>query len=312
MYNTSLIMEKKYMRVLVTGGTGFVGSNLSKKLVELGHDVTITGSSTECKVNGVKKLDIHLTGINWDVVREQEVIFHQAANNDTTDMNKNEMFRANVTAPMTLVKEAVKGKCKQFIYASSTAVYGDSTAPYIESTTKTNPLNPYAESKLAFEQSITSFAKRHPELNTVGLRYCNVYGFGESHKGKRASMIHQMIKTLHRSFDFVKLFKDGEQKRDWIFVEDVVKANLLAMEYKGNGIFNCGSGQATTFNKLVEIICGFKDSIDLPIKYIDNPYRGAYQSYTECDLTLIKKELGFEPDYNIEKGIKELLSRERV
>lgn len=303
------------MKILVTGGTGFIGSNLVKELVNQGHDVTITGTNGEHRPEGIKKfLHLHLCGIDWRVVQEQDVVFHQAANNNTLDEDRNEMNRANFYSSVDLFRAAVKeGNCKKFIFASSTAVYGDAPAPYVEEETEPNPLNAYASSKLQFERYAMIKAKECTHAQVTGFRYCNVYGPGEQHKGKRASMIWQMIDgILHNKPP--TLFKDGEQKRDWIYVDDIVRANIMAMNKDvPSGLFNCGSGNAVSFNALAYTITSQMNSKkQLPrflneINYIDNPYEDAYQSHTECDMTKTKEVLGFEPQYSTLTGVKRFL-----
>ncbi|MHA1950110.1 MAG: NAD-dependent epimerase/dehydratase family protein [Candidatus Thorarchaeota archaeon] len=290
------------MKALVTGGSGFVGSNLARELVNLGHEVTITGNSSERKVEGVKTLHLSFAGLDWNKIKDIDVLFHQAANNDTLDNNEHQMMIENVYSPLKLFKHAYRNGCRRFVYASSTAVYGNSPAPYIESETQIEPLNAYAKSKQYFDDFAMLFSKAK-DVKVVGLRYCNVYGPGEGHKGRRASMIYQLAKKMLTK-ESPKLFRDGEQKRDWIYVKDVVKANLLAAKYDGSGIFNCGTGVATSFNNLVKYIDQDIGILRIKPEYIDNPYEKAFQNFTQCDMSLAKKELGFTPDYDIRRGIK--------
>jgi len=292
-----------FMRTLVTGGTGFIGSNIALELIKQGHDVLITGNDSERQIKGVKKyLQPSFVGLNFDSIGKIDVLFHQAAINDTTNMDKTEMFRANVDSSKKLFEYVIKNGCKQIVYASSTAIYGDSPAPYKENKTLLNPLNPYAESKIALENVAKGFNKKYPHVVFVGLRYCNVYGPGENIKGKRATMIYQLAHQM--KLGNPKIFRDGEQKRDYIYVKDVVKANLLASRTKESCIVNCGYGKATTFNELIIILNRILGTNIKP-EYIDNPYVGKYQEYTECNMSLAKKITGFAPEFDIEKGIEE-------
>ena len=293
------------MKILVTGGTGFCGSHIAKNLYDLGHDVCVTGTQTEHDLN-LRILNHHLTGINWSLLKNIDVVFHQAANNDTLFEDKEEMFLANVHAPIELFKRLYKNGCKKFIYASSTAVYGNSTCPYKEEV-GINPLNVYAESKAEFDKFAMDFSK-NKNISVIGLRYCNVYGPGECHKKRRSSKIGQMIRNVFNQ-EPIPLFKSGEQKRDWIYIKDVVKANMAGMDYNGSGIFNCATGVATSFNQLVEII---KEKAPMPpsvvkIEYIDNPHESTYQNHTQCDISKLKSEL-YKPQYDIEKGIEEYMN----
>lgn len=293
--------------VLITGATGFVGAALCERLFKDGHQIYAVGSDLENKPPCHKFLPLNLSGFAYDVLPNIDVCFHQAANNSTTDKDKENMIRANVTDPINLFFSLAHNKnCKQFIYASSSAIYGKLPIPHMEDG-KTQPLNPYAESKLQFESLATQFAKDY-NIKTVGLRYTNVFGPGESHKGKRASMIHQLFHTIW-SGGFPVLFTDGTQKRDWVFIDDVVEANLKAMEYEGSGVFNVGSGENITFNEIIEVL-DLELFADFPPLYMDCPFPEAYQDETLADLTKIKKELGYSPKYGIKEGIKEFVRRQ--
>jgi len=292
------------MKILVTGGTGFVGSNLVKSLVDE-HEVTVVGCQTECKIPGIKKfLQLSLEGIDWRHVYGQDICFHQAANNDTLDEDQDEMWRANVYGPIKLFTTMASGGCKKFVYASSTAVYGNSPAPYVVGETAKEPLNAYGRSKKAFDEFAMKFAETK-KVDVIGLRYCNIYGVGEEHKGHRRSYITQLIEQIAKGK--AKLFKDGEQKRDWIYIKDVVAANLAAARYEGSGIFNIGTGQPVTFNELVKIIGG--DSCEAI--YVDNPKEAAYQNHTECDISATKKELGWSPKFHVQEGINDFVNELR-
>lgn len=292
------------MRILITGASGFVGSNLLKALIKNNHEITVvTSVGVENPIpNGINKVCyLGLEGLNWEYVHGQDIVIHQAANNDTLFNDKKEMYRANVFGPMKLFNEAFIGGCKNFIYASSTAVYGNQPAPFIENETSMDPLNLYGRSKAEFDNFALNFALEK-EVNVIGLRYCNIYGPGESHKGKRASMIYQLIQEINKTGK-ATLFKDGEQKRDWIYIDDVVNANIGAMntllEKNISGIYNCGTGISTTFNQIVKLIDN-----DAEINYISNPYEESFQNHTECNIKKMREELNFSPHFNVELGIK--------
>lgn len=297
------------MKILVTGGSGFVGKNLTEALVQAGHSVTIVSTGAEPQIKGVDDvLYMGLDGIDWNCVANQDVVFHQMANNDTRCQSIREMFAANVTGPIKLFNIAYNGGCRNFVYASSTAVYGNSPAPYIEDITELKPLTVYGESKRAFDQFAMHFAEEK-KVNITGLRYCNIYGPGEGHKGKRMSMIGQVARNMMNLIR-PKLFKDGEQKRDWCYVADIVQANLLAMNRsKGSygEIYNIGSGAASTFNKIIELLNQkfklFDHHYDLSTEYIDCPFQSEYQDFTLCCIEKAKRDLGYLPAYDLEQGI---------
>lgn len=294
------------MKILVTGASGFIGSNIVQSLVK-NHEVIAIGSRSENKVRGVKLfVSTHLQGIDWDRIPPVEAVIHQAANNDTLCQDEQEIMRSNVGDTKLLMEKTHEKGCKKFICASSTAVYGNEPAPYKEEDTKCNPLNLYGKSKVAMEQLGKEFAEKS-DMVFIALRYCNVYGPGESHKGHRASMIYQLIKQMMAKKS-PKLFKHGEQKRDWVHVTDVVRANLSALQYSQSNVFNCGSGHAYTFKQLVNWI---NDELGeswpqfriIPT-FIDNPNEAAYQTHTECDMEKAKRELNFIPEIDTKEGVR--------
>lgn len=298
------------MRILVTGGTGFIGSNLAMELQQQGHEVLITGNATEQNLTDFKGkiLEPSLCGIDWDAIGKVDVLYHQAANNVTTCLDEDEMMLANFKAPKQLFEYVISKGCKRIVYASSTAVYGDAPAPYKEDI-KPNPLNPYAVSKLKLDEFAMKKAEENPGVTIVGLRYCNVYGPAENHKGKRASMIYQLAQQMKTGNP--RLFKFGEQKRDYIYVKDVVRANILASQAKESCVVNCGYGAATTFNDIVRILNDVL-GINREIEYFNNPFEDRYQDYTECDMDLAKEKTGFVPEYDVERGIKDYFDSSRL
>lgn len=304
------------MKILVTGGFGFVGRNLTERLVKEGHEVTVVASGSEPKVPGVKKiLYMTMEGIHWPEVYGKDVVFHQMANNDTLCNDEHEMLRANLYGPIKLFCCAADGGCKKFVYASSTAVYGNAPVPFTEET-PIDPLNAYAKSKVHFDQFAERFAKEKG-VSITALRYCNVYGPGEDRKGKRMSMIGQLIRQMMAKKQPV-LFRDGKQKRDWVHVKDVVEANILASQISQRehpwSVYNIGSGASISFNEIVSHIgaytlVGIKDySEDKGIKYIDCPFPVKYQQETLCDIEKARRELGFSPSFDIRSGIEDYIT----
>lgn len=289
------------MRCLVTGGTGFVCSNIALALQEQGHEVLITGNESEQPVPQFigKCLYPGFLGIDFDAIGKIDVLFHQAAINGTRVSDEKEIMRANYYASKRLFEYVLENGCKKIIYATSTAVYGNNPAPYKEND-RLNPQTPYAESKVLLEEYATALANSNQDVTLVGLRYCNIYGPRENHKGTRATMIYQFAQQMLKGNP--KLFKYGEQKRDYIYVKDVVQANLLAAASDSSCIVNCGSGKATSFNKLVSMLNALLGIARTP-EFIDNPFVESYQDYTECDMTMARERIRFVPAYSIEEGL---------
>lgn len=296
------------MRILVTGASGFVGKRLANQLALKGHQVTAVATS-EVGLNGMYKIvNPGLFGMDVGHLYYNEVIFHQAANNDTMSTNMEDMWKANVSEPVQMLYIAKHGACKKFIYASSTAVYGNIPAPHTEGS-PLNPLNVYARTKAHFDDCAMNFAKDNPHMTIIGLRYCNVYGPGEQHKGKRMSMIGQMLYKL-KGGGKIELFEDGLQRRDWCYITDVVDANLLAMQSDKSDIYNIGSGSCITFNRIAMTLIQHLTPQDTPwtdyLSYIKNPSPETYQNHTECVIKKARTQLGYEPKYyDIIDGINE-------
>lgn len=285
------------MRAIVSGGTGFIGNALSKKLLSLGWEVLITGRAKEQSPN-CKILGYNFHDLNWENIGSIDVLFHQAAISDTTVSDYESYIRINFEYPKLLFQQAISNGVKHIVYASSCAVYGDVQIPFREDR-DANPLNWYGKSKLMFDEWMKKLIA--PEVSIVGLRYSNVYGFGEDHKGKSASQVYQ-IGCQMKMGNRPKLFKWGEQYRDFVHIDDVVRANLLAAESEFQDVFNVGYGEPHTFNYIVETANKILGTQQTP-EYIDNPWGGAYQSFTSCDLSKSNFFLKFHPEISLEEGM---------
>ncbi|OQA91452.1 MAG: ADP-L-glycero-D-manno-heptose-6-epimerase [Elusimicrobia bacterium ADurb.Bin231] len=301
------------MKILITGGAGFIGSNLALELSEKGHQVTVLDNLFSGKKENLKgftgkfiEADINVINLSEEFGdAEFDVISHQAAITDTTFSDDKEMLRANVGG-FQKVLEFAAGKDAAIVYASSASTYGRGKSPMKEEDIP-NPLNAYAESKSIMDV-MAKQSSASGKLNIVGLRYFNVYGPREFYKGNSSSMIYQLYKQM-KSGANPRIFKYGEQERDFVYVKDVVQANLSAISYalrKKSGIFNVGVGKSASFNKLIEEL-NRNMRRELKPNYFDNPY-GFYQNVTCADMSLTMKELGFHAIYDIEKGIKDYVA----
>jgi len=299
--------RKKY---LVTGGAGFIGSNIAKTLEAQGHEVTVLDDFTK---NGHFK---NLIGFKGDVITADlfqyipsdmyfDAIFHEAAITDTTVMDQKAMMEQNVEAFKNLLAFAAENEIKKVIYASSAATYGNGPVPNVE-TQPTHPENVYGFSKVIMDNVARQFADNNNDMTIIGLRYFNVYGPGEYFKGKMASMVYQLYNQMKEG-KHPRVFKNGEQQRDFVYVKDIVKINLCALNNgKETGVYNAATGVPRDYNDIIR--CLNKEmGTNLEPEYIDNPYP-FFQLKTQADITKSKEKLGYEPDYSLEAGIADYVS----
>ena len=307
--------------IIVTGGAGFIGSNIVKGLNERGReDVLIVDNLTNMvkfkNIQGLKALD-YMDKQNFiDAIKNGkfddaniEVIFHEGACSDTMEYNGKYMMENNFEYTKTLMHFALKKKI-QLIYASSASTYGSGKHGFSEKPACEEALNVYAFSKLFFDNYVRRYFDK-AESQIVGLRYFNVYGPQENHKGKMASMIFQMFNQW-RAEGKVKLFEgfdgygNGEQTRDFIYVKDVVKVNFFFWDHPElKGIYNCGTGHAHTFNTLAQGVLKYFGSGELEYVPFPEVLKGKYQSFTEADSSKLLAA-GYDGGFtNIEEAIAE-------
>lgn len=298
-------------KLLITGGAGFIGSNLVKTIAARWPDAEIC--VLDAFVNGHFKNLIGYQGelIAGDLTDEKilkqlknrpfDVIFHQGAITDTTVSDQKKMIEVNTNSFSFLLDLASLNQAT-LVYASSAAVYGNSPSPNRVGKGEI-PENVYGYSKYLMDEMTRLYLKKYPDLqhNIVGLRYFNVYGPGEYYKGKMASMILQLALKMRKNIT-PRLFKFGDQRRDFVFVDDIVQANLKAATAGVSGIFNAGSGVSRTFNDIVAILNEALGT-DYYIEYFDNPY-AFYQNNTCADIQESRDKLGYSPNYTLEKGIQ--------
>ena len=234
-----------------------------------------------------------------------DAIFHEAAITDTTVMDQKAMMEQNVEAFKNLLSFAAENEIKKVIYASSAATYGNGPVPNVE-TQPTHPENVYGFSKVIMDNVARQFSADNNDMAIIGLRYFNVYGPGEYYKGKMASMVYQLYNQM-KAGKRPRVFKYGEQQRDFVYVKDIVKINLCALNNgKETGVYNAATGIPRDYNAI--IACLNKElGTNLEPEYIDNPYP-FFQLKTQADMTLAKEKLGYEPDYSLEAGIADYVS----
>lgn len=307
--------------ILITGGAGFIGSNLAFYFQEnfpLSKIVIFDCfRSTEVLKNGnLKSFGSYenLVGFRGDIIcgnienRDDlalldnykfDFIFHQAAISDTRVYDQELIMKINVNSFYDLLSISKKHE-SVFVYASSGATYGNMPAP--QTVGKEKPENPYGFSKFMMDQIAIRFALENPDITIVGLRYFNAYGPKEFYKAKTASMI---IQLGHQILDKnpPRLFTNSDKIfRDFIYIEDIIQANIKACNPIKNGIYNVATGISRSFQDLVDILQNELNT-NLNTEYFPNPYTG-YQFNTQADIKTTKKYLNFEPNFSLEKGIK--------
>lgn len=317
--------------IVVTGGAGFIGSNLVRGLNRRGYtDILVVDDLTEGD-KFVNLVDNQIADyLHKDEFRERlalgqfdhiEAVLHQGACSDTTERDGRYMLDNNYRVTLELFQHCQKNKIP-LLYASSAAVYGAGPV-YAENAVYESPLNVYGYSKYLFDQVL----RRHLDTLTapvVGLRYFNVYGPNEQHKGRMASVaFHNM--NQFQAEGHVRLFGgwdgyvDGGQLRDFIYVDDVVDVNLFFLDHpEKSGIFNCGTGRAQPFNDVASTVVNtlrahkHKPALSLKelveqqlIRYVPFPddLKGRYQSHTEADLSQLR-DAGYDrPLRDVQTGV---------
>ncbi len=287
--------------IIVTGGAGFIGSNIVKQLNNRGrNDILIVDDLTDgSKIRNLQMLDFYdyidcndfdeAVALNEFDVGPVDVIFHEGACSDTMEYNGKYIMKNNFEGTKNLFHYAQERRIP-FLYASSASTYGGGKNGFTENPSCEEALNPYAFSKLFFDRYVRRF-QNHLESQVVGLRYFNVYGPNEGHKGRMASLVRQMFYKLQETgeitlFEGIDGYGNGEQTRDFIYVNDVVNVNFYFWEHPEiSGIYNCGTGHAHTFNNFMKAVVSYAGRGS--IRYIPFPdvLRGKYQSYTQADTT---------------------------
>jgi ADP-L-glycero-D-manno-heptose 6-epimerase len=298
--------------LIVTGGAGFIGSNLTLALQEKFPEARLT------VIDDFRSGDFkNLTGYRGDFVAQNlatldwhaqfgtekfGAIFHLASITDTTLHDQFVQVHDNVESFRRLLNFARQTKTR-VIYASSASTYGAVTQASVESNSAA-PANIYSFSKVIMDNIAMREARENPDWIIIGLRYFNVYGPGEAHKGVPASMVYHLAQQM-KAGQRPRIFKDGEQKRDFVYVKDAVEGSIRALDAQTSGIYNLGTGQARSFNELVDVLNKCLGTNFQP-DYIDNPH-AHYQNFTQADLTNARRALGYEPRFPLEDGVRDYM-----
>jgi ADP-L-glycero-D-manno-heptose 6-epimerase len=298
-----------YKHVVITGGAGFVGSNLVHEMAKRypeadltviddfrsGHFKNLEGFKGDVISGDLSRLELkHYFGSG----RKVDLVFHLGSITDTTDHDQFRQVHDNVAAWRNLLTY-FEGRKTRFVYASSAATYGIA-AGVNKVDQEPKPANVYAFSKVQLDNLARRWTRENPKQIVVGLRYFNVYGPREAHKGPASSMILQLAQQMRRG-QVPRIFKNGEQIRDFVYVKDIVNCTILAAKARTSGIYNAGSGVPRSFNDIVANLNRVLKTHWTP-EYIDNPHVH-YQPHTEADLTQTTRALRYKPKYTLETGI---------
>jgi ADP-L-glycero-D-manno-heptose 6-epimerase len=300
--------------ILVTGGAGFIGSNLVLALQRQhpeAHLIVVDDfrSGNFKNLRGFRGdfVAADLSRLDWQAQfkgRSFDAIFHEASITDTTEHNQFLQAHDNIEGFRRLLDFAAIN-LTPVVYASSAATYGQAAGINREDQPPA-PANVYGFTKVQLDNLARHRAQHNPSWRIVGLRYFNVYGPREAHKGRMSSMVWQLYGQM-KAGRRPRVFKHGEQKRDFVYVKDVVALTIRAASAPRSGVFNCGSGVAFSFN---DIIAELNRSLgaSLEPEYFENPYGAFYQPHTEADMSLAAKELGFTPAFPPARGIADYVA----
>jgi UDP-glucose 4-epimerase len=294
---------------IVTGGAGFIGSHLAKYLVKKGNSVTVIDSLRRGSLDNLKeikdKIDFQKIDIlDYDamktVAKNIDGIFHEAALGSVPQSFKEpeEYYRVNAVGSENVLKLAKKFGFK-VVYASSSSIYGNQDKFPIKENAEKKPLNPYGVSKLEAEKFATKYAKQG--VKVIGLRYFNVFGIGQN--PHYAGVIPKFIEQLVQHKPPI-IYGDGNQLRNFTFVDDVVEANILAFESKIEHAFiNIATGMVTSVNELAEIMIRLSGLSIKPV--YEKPRKGDIQK-SQADISLAKELINWKPKTTLEDGLKQI------
>ena len=301
------------MKILVTGGAGFIGKHLIKFLIEKGSEVTIFDNFFNSEKNSVAALvNIGAKIIEGDITKleditnateKHDIVIHLAAKISVEESIKNpsETFYINVDGTRNVLVACEKNHVKKLIVASSAAVYGESLSGIkLTEDSKTDPISPYGESKVMMEHEIREFITKH-NMNCIILRFFNIYGVGQSLE--YAGVITKFMKRIAMNKP-LEIFGDGMQTRDFVSINDVINSIYGAIENGKNGTYNIASGKTITIKELAEFMISLSGK-DLEIIYSDAK-KGDIR-FSQANISLAKKELKYSPKYGLEE-IKNILN----
>jgi len=301
------------MRVLVTGGAGFIGSNLVEELVRRGDEVTVVDNFSTGAMENLKRVKDKIKVIKGSCLEipklkftQPELIFHVGIPSSSPMYRENRLLVGEAINEFITVMEFAKKGPTRVVYASSSSMYRGCPKPYREDM-QTQPFDYYTEARLTMERLAEVYHQLHG-ISSAGMRFFSVYGPNERAKGRYANIVSQFLWAMRQDKRPV-IYGDGEQTRDFVHVSDVVKACLAAAEADlGCEAINVGTERETSFNQVIELL---NQALGKSIKprYKENPIKN-YISETLADVSKARKLLGYEPSVSLEDGIDLLVKGE--
>ncbi len=298
------------MKALVTGGAGFIGSSLAEELVKRKFEVVVYDDFSTGSMENIAAIKDKIKIVKGDVRRYGDlksaakgcgVIFHLAAQvgNVLSLENPQASMEINAGGTINVVNACKENKIKSLIYSSSCAIFGETHYTPIDEKHPLNPVSPYGVSKLAGEQICLALGNYHG-INAACLRYFNVYGKNQSFN-PYGNVLPIFAGRIAKNQEII-IYGDGNQTRDFIEVRDVVAANILAFEKQAAGVYNIGTGKASTVNDLVKCV---KEAAGKEVKAIGKPPRAGEVRDSVADISKAKKELGFSPKITLKQGVRD-------
>jgi len=291
------------MKIIITGGAGFIGKHLVNYLLHKGNVITIFDNFSNSEENsmgyfiknGVKVINGDIRKFE-EILKEtenQDILIHLAAKISVSEsiLNPSETFEVNVDGTKNVLEACKKNNVKKIIIASSAAVYGEgSSGMKLRESTKTNPISPYGKSKLVMEQEI-----RKNNINCIILRFFNIFGIGQT--SEYAGVITKFIEMISTNKP-LEIFGDGMQTRDFVSINDVVESIYDAIKNGKNGTYNIASGKAITINELAEFMISLSKK-DLEIHHISEKHGDIRHS--EADISLAREKIGYLPKLKLDE-----------
>jgi len=300
----------------VTGGTGFVGRNLVSSLIKNNHNVTIFDNLSNSSESSIQSLLDKVNFVKGDItnyddisnsIMGSDVVIHLAAKINVQESIENPKLtkNVNVNGTINLLEACKENKIDDIIVASSAAVYGDckDSKIHLSENSNTNPTSPYGESKLEMEKNVIDYSEKHG-FNAVILRFFNIYGIGQS--PEYAGVITKFLQKINEGKS-LEIYGDGLQTRDFVSINDVVDSfneTISKMDGKRGNIYNIASGQSISINDLASLMISLSGK-DLQVTH--STLKKGDIKFSQADILLAKKELGYRPKIELTVGIKNLM-----